>query len=134
MTTGSSHDAPLLKPIINQMKWMKFEIILADKGYDSRECFNEIAKQQAIPGIPVRKNATPHAKGSYPRKKAVIAQRENYEEWKTHVQFQMRCIVECIFSGLKRRFGEYFFSRTDQNRTIEMWLRTIMWNVLIYPR
>jgi hypothetical protein len=134
MTAGVSHDAPLLKPILNQMKWMKFEIILADKGYDSRDCFNEIAKQQAIPGIPVRKNATFHAKGSYPRKKAVIAQRENYEEWKTHVQFPMRCIVECIFSGLKRRFGEYFFSRTDRNRIVEMWLRTIMWNVFIYPR
>jgi len=134
MTTGVSHDAPLLKPILEQMNWMKFEIILADKGYDSRECFNEIAKQQAIPGIPVRKNATRHAKGSYIRKKAVIAQRDNYEEWKRNVQFPMRCIVECIFSGLKRRFGEYFFSRTDKNRTIEMWLRTIMWNVLIYPR
>ena len=44
---------------------MKFEIILADKNYDNRECFYERAKQQAIPEIPVRQNATLRAKGLY---------------------------------------------------------------------
>jgi len=46
----------------------------------------------------------------------------------------MRCVVESIFSGTKRRFGEYLSSLRENYRRAEMWLRTILWNVLIYPR
>jgi hypothetical protein len=134
MTDGSSHDAKQLKKILKQVNWMKFEIILGDKGYDSKECFNAIKKQGAVPGIPVRKNATTLSRGSPTRRKSVKAQRNDYNNWKNNVHFTMRCIVECIFSGLKRRFGEYLFSLKEKNRVIEMWLRTILWNVLIYPR
>lgn len=134
MTKGNSHDAKQLTHMLKQMKWMKFEIILGDKGYDSRECFNAIKKQGGIPGIPVRMNATTHSRGSPSRRRAVISQRKDYDDWKKQVHFTMRCIVECIFSGLKRRFGEYLFSITEKNRRVEMWLRTILWNVLIYPR
>lgn len=37
-------------------------------------------------------------------------------------------------AGFKRRFGEYLFSIKEGFRTIEKWLRTILWNVMIYPR
>jgi len=134
MTIGESHDAKQLKKILQRIKWMKFEIILGDGGYDSKECFNEIAKHGAIPGIPVRKNSITLSKGSPTRRKSVIAQHKDFDKWKEQVQFTMRCIVESIFSGIKRRFGEYLFSLKDKNRCTEMWLRTILWNVLIYPR
>lgn len=134
MTPGESHDAKQLKKILQRVNWMKFEIILGDGGYDSKECFNEIAKHGATPGIPVRKNSITRSKGSPTRRKSVILQHKDFDRWKEQVQFTMRCIVESIFSGTKRRFGEYLFSLKDINRCIEMWLRTILWNVLIYPR
>lgn len=134
MTDGRCHDAQQLKKILKETRWMKFEIILGDGGYDSRECFNEIAKLGALPGIPVRKNSITRSKGSPIRRKAVIEQHANLDKWKEKVQFTMRCIVESIFSGTKRRFGEYMFSLKEKNRCVEMWLRTILWNVLVYPR
>jgi hypothetical protein len=134
MTDGRSHDAKQLKNILQQIQWIKCEIILGDKGYDSKECFNAIAKKGSIPGIPVRKNSVTLSRGSPVRRKAVYAQRNDFDNWKKNVHFTMRCIVECIFSGLKRRFGEYLFSLKEKNRVVEMWLRTILWNVLIYPR
>ena len=134
MTDGRSHDAQHLKKILQETLWIKFEIILGDGGYDSKECFNEIAKTGAVPGIPVRKNSIPRSRGSLIRKKAVVEQQKDYNKWKEKVQFTMRCIVESIFSGTKRRFGEYVFSLKEKNRCVEMWLRTILWNVLIYPR
>lgn len=134
MTDGRSHDAKQLKNILQQIHWIKCEIILGDKGYDSKECFNAIAKNGSIPGIPVRKNSVTLSRGSPVRRKAVYAQRYDFDNWKKNVHFTMRCIVECIFSGLKRRFGEYLFSLKEKNRVVEMWLRTILWNVLIYPR
>jgi transposase len=134
ITKGSSYDSLQLKPILKQCNWLKVDIILGDGGYDSKLCFNEITRRGAIPGIPVRKNATTRSKGSMSRKKAVLEQRKNIQDWKKKVKYTMRCIVEAIFSGTKRRFGEYFFSIKGKHCCIEMWLRTILWNVLIYPR
>jgi len=134
LTKGSSYDSPQLKRILKQCNWLKVEIILGDGGYDSKECFNEISKNRAIPGIPVRKNATTRSKGSPSRRKAVIEQRKDIDKWKEKVRYTMRCIVEAIFSGTKRRFGECLFSIKEKHRCAEMWLRTILWNVLIYPR
>lgn len=134
ITKGSSYDSPQLKRILQQCNWLKVDIILGDGGYDSKECFNEITKQGAIPGIPVRKNASTFSRGSPSRRKAVLEQRKDIKEWKEKVRYTMRCIVEAIFSGTKRRFGEYLFSIQEKYRCVEMWLRTILWNVLIYPR
>jgi hypothetical protein len=68
------------------------------------------------------------------RRKAVLEQRKDIKGWKEKVRYTMRCIVEAIFSGTKRRFGEYLFSTREKHRCVELWLRTILWNVLIYPR
>jgi transposase len=134
LTKGKTYDAPHLKKILKRCNWIKFEIILGDGAYDSRGCFNEIAKHKAVPGIPVRKTASRLSKGSPSRRKAVIEQQNNFQKWKEKVRYSMRCIVESIFSGTKRRFGEYLFSTKEKFRKVEMWLRTILWNVLIYSR
>ena len=134
MTKGTSYDSPQLKNILKQCSWIKVDIILGDGGYDSKECFNEITKRGAVPGIPVRKNSSTRSRGSPSRRKAVLEQKKDIEKWKEKVQSTMRCVVESIFSGTKRRFGEYLFSIKEKSRCVEMWLRTILWNVLIYPR
>jgi len=134
VTKGTSHDAQYLKKILRKSSWIKVEIVLGDGGYDSKECFNEITSYGAVPGIKTRKNSVTRSKGCPSRRKAVLAQKRDMDKWKKKVQSTMRCIVEAIFSGTKRRFGESFFSKTDRFRRIEAWLRTILWNVLIYPR
>ena len=134
LTKGKTYDAPYLKKVLKQCTWVKFKIILGDGAYDSRGCFNEIAKHKAEPGIPVRKNASRLSLGSPTRRKAVIEQQKDHRKWREKVRYSMRCIVECIFSGTKRRFGEYLFSVKERFRQVEMWLRTILWNVMIYPR
>ena len=135
LTKGTSSDSKQLKKMLRGCKgWIKIEIILGDTGYDTRECFDEIDEFGAIPGIKVRKNSSTLSRGSPVRRKAVIAQKRDNEKWKREVQYTMRCVVESIFSGVKRRFGEYLFSVKEVFRRVEVWLRTILWNVLIYPR
>lgn len=134
MTRGTASDSKQLKKILRRCKWIKVEIILGDKGYDTRECFNEITGFGSIPGIKVRENASTKSRGSPSRRKAVLAQKKDMDKWKEKVQATMRCVVESIFSGTKRRFGEYLSSLRENYRRVEMWLRTILWNVLIYPR
>jgi transposase len=134
VTKGTASDHKQLKKILKECDWIRVDIILGDKGYDTRECFNEITNYGSIPGIKVRKNAVRKARGCPSRRKAVIAQQNDIESWKKKVQATMRCVVEAIFSGTKRRFGEHLFSIKSRFREIEVWLRTILWNVLIYPR
>jgi len=134
VTKGTASDHKQLKKILKKCDWIRVDIILGDKGYDTRECFNEITNYGSIPGIKVRKNAVRKARGCPSRRKAVIAQQNDIESWKKKVQATMRCVVEAIFSGTKRRFGEHLFSIKSRFREIEVWLRTILWNVLIYPR
>jgi transposase len=134
MTKGTASDSKQLKKILRQCDWIKVEIILGDKGYDTKECFTEVKNFGAEPGIPVRKNASTKARGCPSRGKAARAQQKDYEGWSKKVHRTMRCVVEAIFSGTKRRFGEYLFSIKTRFRRIEVWLRAILWNVLIYPR
>lgn len=84
---------------------MKVDIIIGDGGYDFKESFNEIAKREAIPGIPIRKNASTFSRGSPSRRKAVWEQKRDIIGLKKKVRYTMRFIVEAIFSGRKRRFG-----------------------------
>jgi len=134
MTSGQASDAKQVKKLLRGCRWIKVDVILGDGGYDTRECFHEITKAGAVPGIPVRRNASAHSRGCFSRHQAVLAQHGDYKRWKQGTQYTMRCVVESIFSGLKRRFSEHLFSIKDRFREVEMWLRTILWNVLIYPR
>ncbi|MGC9384989.1 MAG: IS5 family transposase [Kosmotogaceae bacterium] len=134
VTTGRASDAKQVKKLLRGCNWIRVDVILGDRGYDTRECFHEITSFGALPGIPVRRNATTKSRGCPSRRKAVLAQQRDYEQWKQQMQYTMRCVVESIFSGLKRRFGEHLFSIKERFRTVEMWLKTILWNVLIYPR
>ena len=134
VTTGRRSDAKLVSQLLKGCEWLRVDVILGDGGYDTRESFNAITGFGAVLGIPVRKNARTWAKGCLSRRQAVLAQKRDYEQWKQGVQYTMRCVMESIFSGLKRRFGEYVFSIKENYRMIEIWLKSILWNVFIYPR
>ena len=134
MTQGKAHDSCQLPKILRHTTWIKVEIILGDGGYDTKECFHAITQHGALPGIKVRKNSTTKSHGCPSRRRAVIAQQQDMNKWRENMQSTMRCIIEAIFSGTKRRFGEYLFSVKAQFRRIEVWLRTLLWNVVIYPR
>ncbi|MBN2603885.1 MAG: transposase [Candidatus Thermoplasmatota archaeon] len=110
VTKGTASDHKQLKTILKECDWIRVEIILGDKGYDTKECFTEITNHCSNPGIKVRKNAIRKAHGCPSRLKAVIAQQVNYTDWEKKVQATMRYVVEAIFSGTKRRFGEYLSS------------------------
>ena len=64
----------------------------------------------------------------------MVKQKKNYDKWIEDKEYLMRCVVEAIFSATKRRFGEILFSTKNRFRAIEAWLRTIVWNITIYPR
>jgi transposase len=134
LTGGTVSDGTQMEKMLKMCRWVKIQIILGDGGYDSRECFNAIEKRKAVPGIKVRKNSVAKTKGCPARKQAVVEQKKDFEKWKESVEYRMRCVVESIFSAMKRRFGEIVHSINEGFRKTEVWLRVILWNVCIYPR
>jgi transposase len=134
LTKGTASDSKQVRELLDGYEWFKVEVINGDGGYDTREDFNAIANVGAIPGIKVRKNASTKSRGCPIRRKTVISQREDYDKWRDSIQYRMRCVVESIFSGTERRFGDLLASIREEFRKIEVWLRTILWNVCIYPR
>lgn len=132
LARGYSSDRRYLSRMLRKCAWCKFEIILGDAGYDSRDCFNAVDEMGAKAGIKVRKNATTKARRCPSRRRAVIAQKEDYEKWKKDIEYSMRCVVESVFSATKRRFGEVVHSVKTMHRRKETWLRTIVWNLCIY--
>ena len=134
LTNGTAADSPQLPIHLQQTEWIKFETVLADGGYDTRTCFNSINERNARPGIPVRKNASSRARGCSSRRHAVLEQQKDKEKWKISVKYTMRVIVECVFSATKRRYGDALASIRDDFRILEAWLRTLLWNISIYPR
>jgi transposase len=134
VTNGRKSDAKQVSRLLKGCNWLRVDVILGDRGYDSRECFDEISRFGSYPGIRVRKNARTLSRGCPIRRKAVLAQKRDYDQWRDQVKYRMRCVVESVFSGVKRRFGEYLFSIKERYRVVEVWLKSILWNVLIYPR
>jgi len=134
MTKGKAHDSSQLPKILRRTTWIKVEIILGDGGYDTKKCFKAITQHGAVPGIKVRKNSVAKNRGCPSRRQAVVAQQHDMDNWRQNMQTTMRCIIEAIFSGTKRRFGEYLFCVKSRFRRLEVWLRTLLWNIVIYPR
>jgi transposase len=134
LTNGTASDSKQVGALLDGYEWFKVEVILGDGGYDTREDFNAIADVGATPGIKVRKNASTRSKGCPSRRKAVIAQQADYDKWRDSIQYKMRCVVESIFSGTERRFGDLLASIKEEFRKVEAWFRTILWNLCIYPR
>jgi hypothetical protein len=134
LTKGTASDSKQVRALLNGYEWFKVEVILGDGGYDTRDDFNAISDAGATPGIKVRKNASARSRGCPSRRKAVIAQQSDNDKWRDSIQYRMRCVVESIFSGTERRFGDLLSSVKEEFRKVEAWLRTILWNMCIYPR
>jgi hypothetical protein len=58
----------------------------------------------------------------------VIAQRNDFEQWKDSVSYGQRWIAETAFSSLKRMFGEYVYSINMENMKQELMLKASLYN------
>ena len=70
-------------------------------------------------------------KGNILRNLAVLAQRNDLQNWKDSVSYGQRWIVETVFSCIKRTFGEYVYSVRLKNMIQEMMLKASLYNKLI---
>ncbi len=101
--------------------------VLGDAGYLSRKNCDIVAEKNGLPFFAIKSNTTTKAGGSKAWKRMVrLAQRrkELYD-----AIYHMRSLVECIFSAIKRRYGNYVRAVKRKARDITIALRILSFNI-----
>jgi hypothetical protein len=90
----------------NALENNTLKIVIADGAYDSKENFRYLNDNNIEAVIKARMNSSYRFMGYKRRRKVVLRQLKNLEKWKSSVSYEQRCVVESVFSSVKRMFGE----------------------------
>lgn len=125
ITERRKNDNPFFTKLLAPFKMLG--IILADKGYLSRKNFQYAEDKNGCAFIPFKNNSTAKPKSNPAWKKAFnlwTAMKSLYQGI-----YHQRSRVECIFSALKKRWGDNVNSKNVYIRRREMALRFISYNI-----
>lgn len=125
ITNSKKNDSPFLRKLLAGFR--QLGLIFADKGYSGKKNTNFVASKQGAFFCPFKKNANPT--GLNPWAYA-------YRLWKSFPTiwdaiYHQRSKVECVFSALKRRYGDQLHSKYWYSRRREMAMIFIAYNVRI---
>ena len=109
-------EVPDVQYLINQSP-QKIELILMDKLYDSEKLHRSLRNQKIYSIIPVKKN---WANGQL---------RKQLKDCFDYAQYWQRNLVECLFSALKRLFGNHLCGLTARTQRAEIYMRMIAYNL-----
>lgn len=125
ITNSKKNDSPFLRKLLACYRILG--LIIADKGYSGKKNTNFVASKQGAFFCPFKTNANPT--GLNPWAYA-------YRLWKAFPTiwdgiYHQRSKVECVFSALKRRYGDQLYSKYWYSRRREMAMIFIAYNVRI---
>ena len=104
METRKVHDSKVLPDLLNPLL-RKIRQVSADGAYDTRECYEVIAKKNAKSAIPPRSNAAMW-EAEHPRNNATTALHNGkIEEWKVKNDYHKRSLSETAMYRWKQLMG-----------------------------
>jgi len=110
---GEVPDVPYL---VKQVK-QDIELIVMDKAYDSEKLHRYLRNRGIFSVAPVKKN---WARGQY---------RKQLKDCFDYSLYWQRNLVECLFSALKRLFGNHLRGLTARTQRAEIYARLIAYNL-----
>ena len=110
---GEIRDVPYL---VNQCM-QEIETILMDKAYDSEKLHKSLREQGIFSIAPVKKN---WARGQL---------RKQLKDCFDYALYWQRNLVECLFSAIKRLFGNTLRSFSARTQRAELYMRMIAYNL-----
>jgi hypothetical protein len=125
ISNSRKNDSPFLRKLLQG--YNNLGLILADKGYSNKTNALFVSKKGGAFFAPFKSNAVASGLNTWAYMKKL---------WTT---FQFACkniyarrnVVECVFSALKRRYGDKLHCRKWYSRRREMAMRFIAYNVRI---
>lgn len=125
ITDGKKNDCPFFVRLLAPFGWLGR--IIADAGYLSRKNYQYVIDKKGSAFIPFKKNSTAKPKSNPAWKFA-------FNLWKMLPMifkgiYNQRSKIECVFSVLKKKWGDKLYSHKAYIRRREMALRFIAYNV-----
>jgi len=125
ITEGKKNDCPFFVRLLTPFQWLGR--VVADAGYLSRKNYQYVADKNGSAFIPFKKNSTAKPKNNQAWKAAFFL-------WKILPSvfkgiYNQRSKIECVFSVLKKKWGDKLYSKKSYNRRREMALRFIAYNI-----
>ena len=105
-----------VKYLISQTK-QEIELVLMDKAYDSEKLHRYLREKGIFSVAPVKKN---WAKGQL---------RKQLKDCFDHALYWQRNLIECLFSALKRLFGNHLRGLNARTQRAEIYMRMIAYNL-----
>ena len=117
---------------MRQLKFLLKDIdgllrVLGDAGYLSRKNCDIVAEKDGKPFFAIKSNTTTKSHYSRAWKGMVRMAREQKELY--DALYHMRSLVECIFSAIKRRYGNYVRAVKRKARDMAIALRILSFNI-----
>jgi len=125
ITSGKRNDCPFFIKLLAPFKMLG--LVLADKGYLSRENYQFVVDKGGSAFIPFKKNSTEKPLG-FPAWKFAKKLWDSLPMLFKSIYHQ-RSRVECIFSSLKKRWGDKLYSKKLYLRRREIAMRFIAYNL-----
>jgi len=104
-------------PYLVKQSMQEIELILMDKAYDSEKLHRFLREKGIFSVAPVKKN---WAKGQL---------RKQLRDCFDYALYWQRNLVECLFSALKRLFGNHLSGLTARTQRAELYMRLIAYNL-----
>ncbi len=104
-------------PYLVEQSTQEIELILMDKAYDSEKLHRFLRDQGIFSVAPVKKN---WARGQL---------RKQLKDCFDYTLYWQRNLVECLFSALKRLFGNHLRGLTARTQRAELYMRMIAYNL-----
>jgi hypothetical protein len=128
ISNGKCNDSPYLRLLLAPFTLLG--VVLADKGYSSRANYQFVADKHGAMFAPFKKNATGRSKGN-PAWKVAFALWQKIRTIYESIYHQ-RSKIECVFSALKKRYGDRLLCRKQGMRRKEMALRFLAYNLRLF--
>jgi transposase len=128
---GSAGDSPFFK-LLYKTTAEHFQIreVSADKAYSSLENMRLVAKGRGILFCPFKQNANPEHRTKDPLWKFLYHLFSMNSGW-FYERYHKRSNVESVFSMIKRKYGEYLWSRTRTAQVNEALCKVLCHNLCV---
>ena len=130
LTPENTGDATIGEYFLEEIsKKNRLKRFLGDGAYGTYGIFEKCDEKKIEAGIRVRKDARRKPLKAPLRTKTIDTQREDWDYWRTSLDFGQRWQSESYFSSYKRRFGEVVKAKTWRTiiQEITQNVRTLNW-------
>lgn len=125
ITDWKRHDSKEFENLVKNLP--ELGNVFGDKSYSSRKNCQIVADKNGKPYLLFKENATNKAKGKPAWIISIREYKSNKEKWLKI--YHLRSIIESVFASIKRRWGNFLYSKKKWMQKKELALKVLAYNI-----